>query len=169
MVIEYSDLPDDVAAAAQRGRLAGDLGRQHRRPRLRRGVFGADGRRRPSALPFHAAYKKVAYLDAGRPAGRAAEAQRGEVRAVHLRPDALGRRGDRGRGRSGAGLRPAEERLRGERRHAGDGPGADGRRCTAAGSARRAWKWPTAWRSRSARFSPWTRRSWPAESARGRG
>ena len=36
MVIEYSDLPDDAAAPAQPGRLAGDLGGQHRRPRDRR-------------------------------------------------------------------------------------------------------------------------------------
>ena len=52
VVIEYSDLPDDVRPAAQRRRLAGHLGRQHRRTRLRRGVSGADGRRgRRAAVP----------------------------------------------------------------------------------------------------------------------
>ena len=48
MVIEYSDLPDDVAAQRSRGRFAGDLGGEHRRPRLRPGASSSGWRRRPS-------------------------------------------------------------------------------------------------------------------------
>ena len=49
VVIEYSDLPDDIAAERRRGRFAGDLGGEHRRTRLRHGVSGADGRVGPRA------------------------------------------------------------------------------------------------------------------------
>ena len=52
--------------AAQPGRLAGDLGRQHRRPRDRRRVLAPRWPAQAEGLPFHVARKKVACIDAGR-------------------------------------------------------------------------------------------------------
>ena len=163
MVIEYSDLPDDAAAAAQRRRLAGHLGRQHRGPRLRRGVSGADGRRgRGPALPRRA-QEGGAIVDA---AGRRVEPQQPNALKFErfifdLMPSAAGRGGDRGR--SGPGLRTAEERLRRQGRHAGGGQGADGGLASRLAPPCRRGSGATTWRSRSVRYSRWTPRSWPAK------
>ena len=120
MVIEYSDLPDDVAnrrnpdgsLAIWAGSIAVHI---FAAAMLRRLAKDAD------ALPFHLARKKVAYLDDSGQSHRAEAAERDQVRAVHFRSDAFGRECDRGRDRSEGRLRPVEERLRRGGRYAGDG------------------------------------------------
>ena len=124
VVIEYSDLPGDVAQRRNADGCAGHLGRQHCGPRLRAVVSGADGGRRPRACLSTSPARRWPTWTA--PAGGSSRAaQRPEIRALHFRPHALGRRRGGDRGRSGPGLRPAEERLRRAHEHAGDGAGPD--------------------------------------------
>ncbi len=112
MVIEYSDLPDDVARKTNPdGSLAIWAGS------IAVHVFDLDFLRRAKgqadSLPYHFAHKKVAYIDAAGRRVEPAQGQRDQVRAIHLRSDAVGPQRDCRGGRSGRGLRAAEERLRG--------------------------------------------------------
>ena len=166
MVIEYSDLPDDAGPAAQCRRLAGDLGRQHRGPRVRRGAAAAHGRvgRRPCRSTSRAR-KWPTSIAAGRRVEPKA-AQRDQVRAVHLRPDAR-RPPMRSWSRS---IRPRDSRplknaARRGGRHARSGPGPDGRAASPLASAGRRQGGRRRRRSKSARSGARCRGSCPEDRA----
>ena len=159
VVIEYSDLPGDVArrrnADGSLAIWAGSIAvHVFDRSFLERMAASAAG------LPFHVARKKMAYLDG---AGRRVEpsqpnALKFERFIFDLMPSAAGAiviEVD-----PAAGLRAAEERLR----RKDDTPETVRAQMAALHRGwlrRRGWKWPTTWRSRSIRFSPWTPRNWP--------
>lgn len=130
LVIEYSDLPDDIARLTNAdGSLkiwAGSIAvHVFDLAFLRRMAGQLDSQ--SGEFPFHIANKKGCLHRPIGQARRAGEAQRDQVRAVHLRPDAGRAECNRRRGRSSQGLRAAEERLRHRGRHAGVGEGPDGR------------------------------------------
>ena len=126
MVIEYSDLPDDAARRRNPdGSLAiwaGSIAVHVMDTAFLRRLAGtADG------LPFHIAQKKVIAID---PFGKDVQprqhnAIKFERFIFDLMPQA--RQRDRGGGGSNAGVRPAEERRRGEVGHGRGRAGADGR------------------------------------------
>ena len=112
-VVEYSDLPDELAAGAGRRRRARLLGRLDRRP-LHRGAFATAPHRgrAAAALPPGGEARPVP----GRrwPAGGAGRAQRRQVRDVPVRRAAGGRAHDDGGGRA-RGRVLADQERRGRR------------------------------------------------------
>ena len=168
MVIEYSDLPDDVARRRNAdGSLAIWAGS------IAVHVFDlAFLERMAAAAEWSALPRRLQEggLPGRRgPADRAATAQRAQVRAVHLRSDALADRAivvEVDPARAFAPLKNASGAK-------DDTPETVRARMAALASrvaARRGrWKWPTAWRSRSARYGRWTPRSLRPRSSRGRG
>ena len=173
-MIEYSDLPGELAERRAPDGGLDLLGGLDRPARDRRRVRGPAGDERwTAAVPPGA--QGGAVRGRGGAAGRARRAERGQVRAVHLRRTPAREAGARGRDRPRDRVRAAEER-----RGAGvarDRPGAALgalRRLAGGGRRRGAARGPTARRStgsRSARFGRSTRticagRSIPGSTSR---
>ena len=142
-VIEYSDLPDDVAAAAQRRRLAGDLGRQHRGARVRRGVPASGWPSQADALPFHSRRRRSPTSTTA--ATRIEPAEPNAIKFERFIFDLLpwartGRSWSRSTRRAFAPLKNAPGKPSG---HARDGVGPKWSPCTPSGCAGRASRWPT--------------------------
>ncbi len=123
-VIEYSDLPAELAERREPdGRLqlwAGSIAIHLFELAFIERLASGEIR-----LPFHRAIKKVSYVGAGWSRRQTRVAERGQVRAVHLRRLASRRALDARRDRPGPGVRAAQE-CNGARL-AGDGPAADER------------------------------------------
>ena len=125
-IIEYSDLPDSVAALKNpdgslrfwAGSIAVHLFDRRLLERLQATAGG---------LPFHVARKKVRAPRRRGPARRADRPQCDQIRAIHFRSVAERGRRDRGRDRSDTGVRPGEKRTRRAARHARGGASGDER------------------------------------------
>ena len=90
-VIEYSDLPAELAERREPDGEPPALGRQHRRPRPGAVVRRAAGRRGRQAARSTGRSRRSPFVDANGEVGQARRPQRREVRAVHLRRPAAGR------------------------------------------------------------------------------